>query len=401
MLSPGILEFIWQHREDDPRQMALSGKKYPGLPMAELASQVQALQKIRHKIPSWYRPGMYFPFPLSVEQASSEATAKFKAGLFEVDKMADLTGGMGVDAGFFAQKAQSLTYVEQNAALLEATRHNFQTLGIAGVDWYQGTAESFLATHPGGLDLIYLDPARRHDAKGKVFQLADCTPDVLQLKTLLFQKARRVLLKTAPLLDLKEAARQLGQVAGIRVVAAQGECREVLYLLEPHTPSWENVPIQAVHLQEGGMAIFTFHWQEEQEAMAILSPPLQYLYEPNPAILKAGAFKSFGLRYGLGKLHTHTHLYTSAQLVEHVPARCFVVDQVCRYDRKAVQAAVPDGRANITCRNFPDTPDQVRKKLGLKDGGEVYLFAATVMEQQKVIVVGRKVEVTAGLAANV
>jgi hypothetical protein len=194
MLSPGILEFIWQHREDDPRQMALSGKKYPGLPMAELASQVQALQKIRHKIPSWYRPGMYFPFPLSVEQASSEATAKFKAGLFEVDKMADLTGGMGVDAGFFAQKAQSLTYVEQNAALLEATRHNFQTLGIAGVDWYQGTAESFLATHPGGLDLIYLDPARRHDAKGKVFQLADCTPDVLQLKTLLFQKARRVLL---------------------------------------------------------------------------------------------------------------------------------------------------------------------------------------------------------------
>jgi hypothetical protein len=149
------------------------------------------------------------------------------------------------------------------------------------------------------------------------------------------------------------------------------------------------------------MAIFTFHWQEEQEAMAILSPPLQYLYEPNPAILKAGAFKSFGLRYGLGKLHTHTHLYTSAQLVEHVPARCFVVDQVCRYDRKAVQAAVPDGRANITCRNFPDTPDQVRKKLALKDGGEVYLFAATVMEQQKVIVVGRKVEVTAGLAANV
>jgi hypothetical protein len=391
MIKSDFLEFIWQHREEDPRQLALSGKKYPGLPMAEVASQVQALQKIRHKIPGWYRQGMYFPFPLSVEQASSEATARFKAGLFEVEKMADLTGGMGVDASFFARKAQSLTYVEQNAELLKATRHNFQILDIAGVDWYGGTAESFLATHPGGLDLIYLDPARRHDAKGKVFQLSDCTPDVLQLKSLLLQKARRVLLKTAPLLDLKEAARQLGQVAGIWVVAAQGECREVLYLLEPQAPLWETVPIQAVHLQESGMASFTFHWQEEQEAMAVLSLPLKYLYEPNPAILKAGAFKSFGLRYGLSKLHAHTHLYTSEQLVDHVPARRFVIEQICRYDRKAVQAAVPDGKAHITCRNFPDTPDLVRKKLGLQDGGEVYLFAATDVEQQKVVMVGRKV----------
>lgn len=391
MLSPDILAFIWQHREDDPRQLALSGRKYPGVPVAEVAAQVQALQKIRHKIPGWYLPGLYHPFPLSVEQSSSEATARFKAALFKTAKVLDLTGGMGVDASFFAREAEQLTYVEQNAELLEAARHNFTALGIRNVQWFSGSAEAFLQGHTGSWDLIYLDPARRHEQKGKVFQLADCSPDVLQLQFLLLSRAPRVMIKTAPLLDIRLAAAQMGNVAGIWVVAAQGECREVLYLLEPAAPPLDMVPIHAVNLKEDDVSTFVFHWQEEQEAVARLSAPQQYLYEPNAAVLKSGAFKSFALRYGLGKLHPNTHLYTSEQLEENVPARRFVMEQICRYDRKAVQAAVPEGKANITCRNFPDTPDQVRKKLGLQDGGEIYLFAATVADQQKVVLVCRKV----------
>jgi hypothetical protein len=389
MIKSDFLEFIWQHREDDPRQLALSGKKYPGSPMAELASQVQVLQKIRYKIPGWYRPGMYFPFSLSVEQASSEATARFKAGLVHAQTMADLTGGMGVDAFFFAQKVQSLIHIEQNELLQQSVKHNFDSLGVSNVQWYAGAAESFLAGFAGKLDLIYLDPARRHEQKGKVFQLSDCTPDVLSLKETMLRLAPRVLLKTAPLLDLKQATEQLGCVSAIWVLAIDGECREVLYLLERNAPA--SIPITAVHLHGGQADTFSFTWEEERQAKIGLRPPQRYLYEPNAAILKAGAFKSFAQQYGLGKLHQHTHLYTSETLAPNIPGRCFVIEQICKYDRKAVQAAVPEGKANITCRNFPDTPDQVRKKLGLKDGGEIYLFAATVADQQKMVIVCRKV----------
>lgn len=389
MLNPDMLEFIWQHREDDPARLALSGKKYPDMPVAEVASQVQALQKIRQKIPSWYRQGLYFPFPLSVEQASSEQTAKYKAGLMQAQRMADLTGGMGVDAFFFSQKVQSLIHIEQNEQLQQSVQHNFDRLGVTNVQWYAGTSESFMAGFAGKLDLIYLDPARRHEQKGKVFQLSDCTPDVLSLKESMLRLAPRVLLKTAPLLDLKQAAEQLGCVSAIWVLAMDGECREVLYLLEREAPA--SIPITAVHLHGGKEDAFRFTWADEKQADTAFLFPQRYLYEPNAAILKAGAFKSFAQQYGLGKLHQHTHLYTSEALAPNVPGRRFVVEQVCKYDRKVVQEAVPEGKANITCRNFPDTPDQVRKKLGLKDGGEIYLFAATVADQQRVVLVCRKV----------
>ncbi len=395
--------FIWQHREDDPRQLALSAHKYPDVQISAASAQVQALQKIQQKIPSWYQPGMDFPLAISLEQASSETTARFKAGLFSGKKIADLTGGLGVDSCFFAQQFESLTYVEQNAELLAAAQHNFAQLGVTNVHFEQSSAEDFLERTTETFDLIYLDPARRDERKGKVFQLTDCSPDVLTIRDLMLKKSARVLLKTAPLLDLKLAASQLVQVSKIWVVASDGDCREVLYLLEREAPAINEIPVEAVSLESRPIRfekpyrsssepqIFAFSLAEEQETETNFSTPQNFLYEPNPAILKAGAFRSFGNRFGLSKLHANTHLYTSAEFQPGLPARSFVIEQVCKYDRKAVQAHVTSGKANITCRNFPDNPDQVRRKLALADGGDVYLFAATDIEGKKVVLLCRKV----------
>ena len=388
-LTP-IQDFIWQHRNDDPRQLALSAKKFPEIPVAEVAKQVQALQKIRPKIPSWYRAGMAFPLALSLEQASSEPTALFKAALFSGKTMADLTGGMGVDAYFFAQQFETLVYVEQNAELLAATQHNFAQLETANVQFESDSAEHFLARTEQHFDLIYLDPARRDERKGKVFQLSDCSPNVLEIKDLILKKSPRALVKTAPLLDLRLAATQMGNVSKIWVVASEGDCREVLYLLERDAPPLDEIRISAVNLKDGAAQIFEFSWAEEQGAAADFSTAQQFLYEPNPAVLKAGAFRAFGQRFGLSKLHANTHLYTSTALIPDLPARSFQIEQVCKYDKKAVLAHVPGGKANIACRNFPDNPEQVRRKLGLADGGEVYLFAATDAEQKKVVLVCKK-----------
>ncbi|MFN0177000.1 MAG: THUMP-like domain-containing protein [Saprospiraceae bacterium] len=418
-LTP-LQEFIWQHREDDPRQLALSAKKYPPsftpskqdltdekasagkeILISEAVVQVQALQKIRSKIPSWYLPGMEFPIAISLEQASSERTAQFKASLFAGKKMVDLTGGLGVDAFFFSQKFESVAYVEQNAELLAAVRNNFAHLGLSNVLFEHRSAEDFLEKTTQEFDLIYLDPDRRNERKGKVFLLGDCSPDVLKIKDLMLKKSPMVLLKTAPLLDLKLAAGQLGQVSKIWVVASEGDCREILYLIEREARPMDEIHIEAVSLESRPIRLsepyrsesqtFIFSWAEEQRSVATFSTPQNFLYEPNPAILKAGAFRSFAQRFGLSKLHANTHLYTSIAFRPDLPARSFAIEHVCKYDRKTVQAFVPNGKANITCRNFPDNPDQVRRKLGLADGGEAYLFAATDAENRKLVLVCRKV----------
>ncbi|MEO6758948.1 MAG: SAM-dependent methyltransferase, partial [Saprospiraceae bacterium] len=255
----------------------------------------------------------------------------------------------------------------------------------------QGEAEAFLQEVPDAhLDLIYLDPARRDGQQRKVYLLEDCQPNVLALRTNLLAKAPQVLVKTAPLLDLKLAARQLAAVSHIWVVSVADECKEVLYLLERDAPSTDHIPVTAVALGKVDQQ-FSFTWQEEKAAVAPLSEPQEYLYEADAAILKAGAFRSFAQRFGLSKLHANTHLYTSERLIRDLPGRTFQLEQVCKYDRKTVRAAVPGGRASLATRNFPDPVDAVRRKLGLADGGDQYLFAVTTLRGRKEILVARKV----------
>jgi len=384
-----IQQFIREHLDADPQRLLLTAHRYPGVPMPYVASQLLALRKVRDKIPAWYDPALHFPPQLSIEQSSSERTARFKASLFSGARLADLTGGLGVDTWAWAAHFEEVTYVEQNPELVKSARHNFQVLAAHNIRCVAAHAENFLTTASDSFDLLYLDPARRDEQQRKVFRFEDCQPDVVALREILLAHAPRVLVKTAPLLDLKLAAKQLLTVSHIWVVSVHNECKEVLYLIERNAPPAAGIPVTAVALGEMEQ-VFTFTWPEEQQAVAPISAPQQYLYEPDAAVLKAGAFRSFAQRFGLSKLHTNTHLYTSNQLRTDVPGRRFQIMQVCKYDRKSVQAAVPEGRANLATRNFPDTVEAVRRKLALADGGDLYLFAATTLDHKKEVLVCRK-----------
>jgi hypothetical protein len=305
--------------------------------------------------------------------------------------MADLTGGLGIDAYFFAQKFEEVVVVEQQELLANAMKHNFARLGLSNVRVINQDAAEFLATTEEQFDLIYLDPARRGEGGQKLYRLEDCSPNILKIKPLLFQRAKKILLKTAPMLDIRQAVQSLENVSEVWALAYQGECREVLYQMESDLTdgptSSQGISIHALDLPSD--EAFTFTWKEEQAASPTYSPPLKFLYEPNPAIMKTGAFRVFAQRYGLHKLHPNTHLYTSETL-QVAPGRRFSVLATARYDRKSVQNLVPTEQANISCRNFPDSPELVRKKLRLADGGDLYLFATTIYPDQKTIIIAHK-----------
>jgi hypothetical protein len=383
--------YIWANRTEDPQRLAL--RRHADFPMAHVAAQVAALQKMRLKVPSWYRPDLEFPAALSVEQASSEQTARFKASLVSGRRMADLSGGLGVDAFCFAQRFEAFWHVEQQAALSALVVRNFSVLGLGHVRVEATSAEAFLARDLPPLDWVYLDPARRDGGGGRVFRLEDCQPNVLEIKELIWKKSANLLLKTAPMLDISLALRQLGQVCAVWVLAVGDECREVLYHLRPEGgPALEALPICAVQLlPEGASRSFCFTWAEEQAATVAYAPPGRYLLEPNAALLKAGAFRSFAQRFGLAKLHPNTQLYTTdAAPAPDVPARVFEVLHTCKYDKKALLALLPEAKANVSVRNFPDSAEQLRKRLGLRDGGPHYLFAFTGPTGEKTLALCRK-----------
>lgn len=389
-MSDQVTEFIQKHIDADLQQLLLSARKYPDIPVAFAVNQIAALRKVKSKIPSWFSPALRFPPMVSVEQSSSEMTAIFKSNLFSGRRMADLTGGMGIDSFFWAKSFETVDYVEQFAEIAEAAKHNFAVLNQKNITVYAENAEQFLTNSNGDYDLIYLDPARRDDRNNRVFQLTDCQPDVVRLRDLLLAKSKYVLIKTAPMLDIIQAIKQLEKVKKIWVVAAAGECKEVLYLMdnEEIIPPSE-VQIAAISLP-GIQRPFQFKISDEAAAQIQFDLPQQYLYEPDAAVMKTGAFKFFGAHFGLSKLHPNTHLYTSNNLKDAVPGRSFSIQAVVKYDHSAVKQAVPEGKANIAARNFPDSPEQVRKKLKLTDGGDWYLFAATLADNSRKIIVCQK-----------
>jgi hypothetical protein len=385
-----LLELAWEKRSETPAVLALQ-KPVPGIVMADLARQVHCIQRMREKVPAWHRPGLRYPSVLCTEQCSSEATARFKARLFGGAVMADLSGGLGVDACFFAEKYGHVHHVESNAELSAAVRHNMDLLDRPNVETHATTAADFLEKNTQPLDLIYLDPARRDAQKNRVFRLEDCQPDVLAMQDELLRHAPALLLKTAPMLDIKMALRQLRGVKKVWVLAVRDECKEVLYHIERGTETRPDTPVCAAWITSDGVEhLFEFDYASEELAVPSYALPGRYLYEPNAAVLKAGAFKSFALQYGLQKLHEHTHLYTSMERVAAVPGRVFEVLHTCKYDKKTLLSALPTPMAHVATRNFPDSSEQVRRKLGLRDGGDFYLFALTDMAARRVVCVCRK-----------
>jgi len=394
-LSANERAFIEQHLTDDVTALLL--RQHPAnLDVRLLAAQLAARQKARYKLPTWYaNPDLLFPPALSVEQASSEQTAAYKASLVSGSQLLDLTGGMGVDSWAFSRVMASVVYVERSTDLASLAAYNLPQLGATNVQVATGDGLAWLDSLAEPADWIYLDPHRRDERGGKVVLLDEYEPNVLTRLPLLARKSQKLLLKVSPMIDLKQTIRQLGPAA-IHVVAVQGDVKEVLLVVDHTGPASANPTFVAVNRLAQHDDILRFTLTDETEAVAPFSDPQTYLYEPNAAVLKAGAFRLLAQRFGLTKLAPNSHLYTSEQLVAGVPGRAFRVEQVIKPDRKSLQAVLPDLKGNLAVRNFPQTVAELRKKLSLREGGDQYLFATTLLNGDKRLIVTQKADTTMG-----
>jgi 16S rRNA G966 N2-methylase RsmD len=386
-LTESEKDFIKTHLNDDVTTLLLQAKKYPNFNIPELVWQIKARQKAKTKLPEWLEnENVIFPKMLSVEQSSSEITAKFKADLVQGETLIDLTGGMGIDMAYMSKHFKKAIYLEQNEELFNTTNYNFQQLGIKNVEFINQNSIDFLQNDSTNFSWIYLDPHRRDDTGNKVVSLRDCEPNILKIKDLLFSKTDNILLKASPMLDINLAITELQNVVNLYVVAVENEVKEILFHLQKN---YEEEPIfHAVNLPNHTIS---FKKSDEKSAIVKMGSPQQYLYEPNAAILKAGGFRFIAQHFDLQKIAPHSHLYTSTDLVDNFQGRIFKIEGVCKLDKKEISKFLIENKANITIRNFPLTVKQIREKLKLSEGGSHYLFATTDAQNQKIVIVCRKV----------
>ena len=393
-LTQQQIDFIRLHEREDVRELALKldKEKYRELDVELVLKQISGRQTAKVKIPSWFvNDDILYPVHLSLEQASSEATANYKASLIPDGNktFVDLTGGMGVDFAFLSQRFAKSVYVEQNWELCDIAGHNFEVLGLQNVAIENSTSETFLEKMPA-VDVIYLDPARRDDSGRKVIRIEDCSPNVSEIQDLLLAKAKKVLLKFSPMLDISLAIKSLKNVSEIHIVSVENECKELLFLLSLNA---DDTIYTAVNLNKNNSTEkFYFTSNEEQNTEISFTDTIgKYLYEPNASILKAGAFKSVAKQFNLQKLHVNSHLYTSDNLIPDFPGRIFEVKDWFTPNKKNIKTFVYNTKkANISVRNFPMSVVEIRQKTGLKEGGEVYLFGTTMADGEKVWVIAQK-----------
>lgn len=325
------------------------------------------------------------PASISIEQASSQDTAEFKTSLVQAGKLfADMTGGMGIDTIFFSRKFDKAIYIERSPELCELARHNFSALGLNNIEVVNADSTEHIKLVPF-CDTIYIDAARRSLSGGKLVSIADCEPNILPILDTIRSKCNTLLVKLSPMLDITTALSELQSVKELYVVSVKNECKELLALIDNTSGNTIQTTIHCINLPF--KSDFTFTQADEAECSVEQSMPLCYLYEPDTSILKAGAFKSIGVRFNLYKLHTNSHLYTSDKLIENFPGRTFhILD--CRKVHKEHFKDIP--KANLTVRNFPTPVSQIRKNLHLLEGGDLYLFATTLMDGTKRILVCEK-----------
>ena len=389
ILSEQVQAFIVEHEADDIHKLALSLKPIDDVSVTELLAQINGRKKAKEKLPEWYScSGIYWPAPLSIEQCSSETAAKYKASLLSAHTMADLTGGAGVDTYYLSKSFKRADYIERDARLCEVAQHNHKVLGANNIHHHQTEATAYLQ-QMAPVDMIYLDPARRDENKHRVFLLENCEPNVVSLLPLLLEKADQVIIKTSPILDIRTTLDRLKNVLAVHIVGVNNDCKEVLYILGKRPMT--SPDFYTVNFTRNSSQRFHFNLHTEGMAATTYSEVLQYLYEPNAAIMKAGAFRSIGAAFGLNKLHANTHLYTSDELQEDFPGRTFRVKHVLRVDKKSLLALLPEKKANVSTRNFPMKPESLKKKFGLLDGGDIYLFGFTDYQEAKKIALTEKI----------
>jgi 16S rRNA G966 N2-methylase RsmD len=323
-----------------------------------------------------------------MEQCSSEPTALYKAAITKGGRLADLTGGFGIDCSYMSRGFREATDIYRNSILCNIAKENFTLLGLGNINIINGNSEDILPTLPKQ-DWIFIDPARRDKAGNKVVSLKDCTPDVCRLKPLLMQKATRMMIKCSPMLDISQAVRELQSVSEVHVVSVNNECKELLLILGGAAVEGS---IHTINYHGGEVQKFVYAASEEVAALCPYATSVaRYLYEPNSSLMKAGCYRLPAQRYGLSKLHPNTHLYTSDTLVSDFPGRVFRVERVCGFGKKELKT-LGCKQANLAVRNFPERVDALQKRLKIQDGGSTYLFATTLQDESKALIVCTKAE---------
>ena len=399
--------FIRSHREDDVRRLALKGAGVSDVDLPMALQQIAGWQTARYKLPAWAAvEGVVYPPHLNMEQCSSEQTARYKASLLPspstfdlpLSTYIDLTGGFGVDFYFMSQAFSHRIYVEQQEHLCDIARHNF---GVLGLDCTVvcGTAADVLQ-QTDHADCIFLDPARRDDHGARTYALEDCSPNVLELLPLLRQKASCIVLKLSPMLDWHKAVNDLGCVSEVHIVSVQNECKELLLVLRGEKEYVRGMLYCVNFLSDGRMQCFETSFDASSlSSPSTLQPSTLYspqkasfLYEPNASIMKAGCFDELAASYAVGQVSVNSHLFVSSEKVADFPGRAFRIEAMTSLNKGELKAALNGiEQANITVRNFPMSVAELRRKLRLKDGGEIFIFATTLSDASRMLFICRKI----------
>lgn len=395
-------EFIREYRERDIRQLALQANRFPDVDMPYALDQIQGWQIARRKLPKWAAcDGVIFPPHLSMEQCSSEPTAQYKLNLAmewtcqvgHASRMTDLTGGFGVDFSFTSCAFAAATYVERNEQLCHIVEHNLPLLGLNNATVVCADAVEYLSTVEPQT-MLFLDPARRDEHGAKTIMLADCTPDVVQLLPKLLEKSRFTMLKLSPMLDWHKAVDDLhGAVREVHIVSVGGECKELLLVLSTVVESELKVYCADLSTASGSSSLFVY---TPGSSAPVVNSTFNiqhstFVHEPNASIMKAGCFDELALAYGVSPVSRNSHLFLSDEPIEGFPGRSFVVERVTTMNKGELRKAlVGIEKANIATRNFPLTVAELRKRLKIKDGGDVYIFATTTAEGEHLLLISRK-----------
>lgn len=369
ILEASVQAYINEHLDDDVSKIALRKSIFDGISSAEIAAQVAAKKKSKSKLPTWFsHEQIYYPSVLSIEQTSSEITAFYKSKLAIGESLIDLTAGFGVDSFFFSRNVDHVVSCEINSELALISAHNAIQLGATNISCITTDGLAYLSQTVQKFDTIYIDPARRNTT-GKVFKLEDCTPDVTQHFTLLFSCGKRILIKTAPLLDLSAGLNELSHVKEIHIVSVKNECKELLWILEPE---FVGSPTVICTTLNETLKQFSFSWDQRNAKVEMnKNGPHGYIYEPDVALLKGGAFNLIALRFGLQKFHPQTQLYWSDQFVSEFPGRIFTTEQIHTITELKKEYHLV---GNVLVRNFPEKAEKLVKKYKIKPNHDDFII---------------------------
>ena len=391
-MNAATRDFIEKHLKDDVRQLAL--QKFPdNVDKMLVLNQIEARQLLSKKVPSWAsNPDLLFPKHLSIEQCSSELTAKYKASIISGgDTFVDLTGGLGIDSYFLSEKFKTSYYVENQKELCDLAEHNFGVLGRK-ITVVNSDAESFLSKNQN-FDLIFIDPARRDIYNRKMVSLHDCSPDVVDLQNILLKNSKNILIKSSPMLDISLITNELKNISEIHIVSVKNECKEILIKIEPgFEGEIKYFCVNFVGNDLKSSQSFEFSESSENSAVSTFATTIKrYLYEPNASIMKSGAFKLISQRFGIEKLHVNSHLYTSDNLISDFPGRIFEVVGFAPFNKK-IKKELLNGitEASVATRNFPLSANDLRKTFNLKESDKNFVFGTTLVGEKKVVILAHR-----------